>query len=483
MFSRIRHRTSLVPLRYDWTLTTQLSRVGVPPYCTSRVDKLYSPVSTLYVGDSQDNTISDTGRTGHVKHPRCATRNPLIPRPTKPVNQTKVHIHPRLENVYFEHSTGFTSPCADNVTTLEQAIPAAWICKEFGYENVRDSLLSAIGNMATYTFSRPDWFSVVDQFNESIDSLISEKFFSGEFLSESGIFGDAIQLVLNPKKALKHFFRNVIDSGLKHQTLGHIDNYFRGSNRLKLLSNRDLKSGLDAIPASLKDIVNAHLFYKFGVRPAIRDLISALDVHSRVLKRMEYLVAHEGDYVPIRVRRVIPVSFDGGYTVTPYVGVALRQSAQHTIVNLFAMGRVRSGINEMSGFRAYAEYFGLNKVVGTAWELIPFTFVFDWFTNAQERINELTRIRLGEGTFYNLVGLGHSTRDVVEKQMLITPGYNISRGLTLTSTDQPIVAYDIVGSIYNRSPGIPDTSGVVDISALGSFQGVTGSELLLQKAI
>jgi hypothetical protein len=146
-----------------------------------------------------------------------------------------------------------------------------------------------------------------------------------------------------------------------------------------------------------------------------------------------------------------------------------------------AMGRVREDINEASRWRAYTEYFGLNKVVGTAWELIPFSFVVDWVTNAQERLNDLTRIRLGDSPFYNLTGIGSSIKQVLQHQLCITPGVDTVYGMTLDS-ESPIPVLSVETSKYTRIPGLPDTSGVVDISTLGLFHGVTGVELLLQKS-
>jgi len=485
MFSRVRHRTSILPEKVGWTRTLQHTKEDITGFCpspgTTRTDEILNSEVVFRV---TDDTISDMGHAGPHRSFGITQRNPRVPRPCKPVLHTKLVAIPRLESTYIERSKTTTGLCLDTTLYLEETTPAAWLCERFGYQSVLDFIQDSMPNTSLFTFSRPDWFSVVDEFKESIDSLINERFFSGEFLAESGIFGDALRLVLNPKKGLQHFFRHVVDSGLKHKTLGEIDKSFRHSiYGRKLLESRSVRSGFEAIPASLKDAVSAHLFYKFGVAPAIQDIRSAMDVHSKVQKRFEFLVKNEGQYVPIRVRRTLPVAFDSSYPTTPYVGMASRQSAQRTEVTLFAQGRVRGGLNEASGFRAYAEYFGLNKVVGTAWELIPFTFVLDWFTNAQERINDLTRIRLGEGTFYNLVGLGTSVKDIVERQVIITPGYDQVFQMPITSTDSPIVAYDLISSVYNRVPGIPDTSGVVDLSTLGLFQGVTGTELLIQKLV
>jgi hypothetical protein len=147
------------------------------------------------------------------------------------------------------------------------------------------------------------------------------------------------------------------------------------------------------------------------------------------------------------------------------------------------MGRVRTDINQASRWRAYTEYFGVNKALGTVWELTPFSFVTDWFTNFQERINEFTRIRLGAGPFMGLAAVGSSIRNVVNYDIVIYPGYDYTEGMDLIqpSTPSPILRVEV--SDYTRYPFIPDTSGVVDMSTLGLFQGVTLGELLIQKLV
>lgn len=485
MFSRSRRRVSEIPFSAAWVKSRLVTHSGPPAVCTNSTSRSDEPIDITCFGDYTDATIQDSGLTSKSHKRHLVRRNPKIPRPCKPCHHIKRNVSPVRDSVYFEHNLSFDSGiCADSTIDSEEATPAAWLCKRFGYDFVKAICLDNMPDAALYTFNRPDWFSLVDSFNESVDQLMPSTFFTGEDLAESGIFKDAIQLVLNPRKNLLHFFRNVIDSGLHHKTLGEISKVYRHSiYGRKLLESRSVSRGLEAIPASLKDAVGAHLLYKFGVAPAIQDIVSTLNVHQKVFKRMQYLVKNEGQYVPIRVRRVLPVAFDNSYPSSSGVGVTIRQSAQHTVACIFAQGRVRGGLNAASGFRAYAEYFGLNKVVGTAWELIPFTFVLDWFTNAQERINALTRIHLGEGTFYNLVGLGTSTFDLVEKEVIINPGFDSVYGMSLVAPNSPIAAYKLASSIYNRQPGIPDTSGVVDISTLGSFQGVTSLELLIQKLI
>jgi hypothetical protein len=409
-----------------------------------------------------------------------------MPRPAKAVHHVKRHVTPVKDSVLFTHNNVYDDGiCIDDNSITSLVSPAAWVCERFGADTVKDYILgSTPANLNSFTFSSPDWFSIVSEFNESVDSLIPSSFFAGESMAESSIYKDALLAVIRPKRTIQRFFRDVERRGLRRHNLGEIHSHYRrlakGPKSLSGYSNYD---DISTISHYVKEGINGHLLYKFGVRPALHDLVSVFKSHASVDKRLRFLSDNAGQYVPIRIRKKLDVSFDDGFTATPFVDMVVRQSAQHTIATMFAMGRIRSDINDASKWRAYTEYFGLNKIVGTAWELIPFSFVIDWFTNAQERINELTRVRLGEGPFYNLVGVGSSIKNVCNFELLVTPGYDTTYAMDLITPESPLTAFNVEVSEYTRRSGLPDTSGVVDVSTLGLFHGVTGLELLLQKIL
>jgi hypothetical protein len=240
------------------------------------------------------------------------------------------------------------------------------------------------------------------------------------------------------------------------------------------------------IPKSiLLEGTNAHLLYKFGVKPAIQDIRHTLNAHHTVTERLKDLSSFAGRYFPIRVRKT---SSKEEYPYAPHpnpgsLEFTSQVTSQKSVSSIFGMGRVRTDINEASKWRAYAEYFGLNKVVGTAWELIPFTFVVDWFTNAQERLNDLTRIRLGEGPFMNVTSIGHSVKRVCTTDIIMYPGHHPASPTILFVPQTPIPVCQVDTVEYVRSPSLPDTSGVIDLSTLGLFHGVTTAELIIQRVL
>jgi hypothetical protein len=330
-----------------------------------------------------------------------------------------------------------------------------------------------------------EWASLADQFDEACKSLIPSDFFSGETVVEGAIFKEALKLVLFPKKSITGFIKNVQKRGLHRLRLGELNRYYK-----KLLSKKSFRDTEEAIQTAndiglvrfgLKEGINQHLAYQFGVVPAIHDVRSTIASHRNVEGQLLMLNKHRGRYIPIRVKKGFPASFTPGTFTSPYLDFGHVLKDAFTVAHIFGQGRVRTDINEASRWRAYAEYFGLNKVVGTAWELIPFSFVAEWFTNSQERINELTRIPLGESPFMNITSLGHSVKNVAVYDYLVNPGYDATYGFPSMEPNSQFPCFSYAVSEYTRTPGLPDTSWFANLSNLGLFHAATGGELLIQK--
>jgi hypothetical protein len=316
--------------------------------------------------------------------------------------------------------------------------------------------LSSLGKDYTAApFITPDWFSLLDSFNEACDSFIPSNFFLGEDIVENDIFVDAFKIVLNPSNAikvlLKHFSR---DRFLRKKTLGEIARLSRTA-------------------------ANTDLTFEFGIAPAINDIKAALSAHSKVERRLKYLNDHAGKYVPVRVRRdfVSPISDTRRTDPNSY---SLICSDKRTTGCIGSYGRVREDLNWKDTYAAYAQYFGLNKIIGLAWELIPFSFVVDWFTNAQERINSLTRFRIG-GPFTQFVGFSCSFKTQLVEEYIWTPHNSVGFEFSWIEPTSPVTLARVKTSSYDRYLSIPETSGVVDLSSLGLFQLVTGGSLLIQR--
>lgn len=499
MYNRVRSYSVYEPLVttwYDNTHTHRSSTTSDPDYAcapSADTDSSAGPYSLTYVGRYASGSISDVTSPPKVvaHHRRPRPRKPRYPLPVKPVSHVYKRLRERNDSTSFTryHATtiGF---CKDEYFQNRILTPMQWLCARWGAGYVKSNMLDAVpSTVASRSYNGVDWFSLMSEFNEGLDNLVPNSFFSGETLMEGGIFIDALKLIVNPKRAVLGFFTNVRKRHLHRRSLGELDLYYKNLVKKFTRSDRDevLSMGRDfGIPKSiLLEGTNAHLLYKFGVKPAIQDIRHTLDAHSQVDARLKDLSSFAGRYFPIRVRKTTSKE-EYPYGPNPHPGVVsevLHVSSQKCVSSIFGMGRVRVDINEASKWRAYAEYFGLNKIVGTAWELIPFTFVVDWFTNAQERINDLTRIRLGESPFMNVTSIGHSVKRMFTTDMIYYPGFDSTDSTTWFVPRSPTPLFQVETVEYVRSPTIPDTSGVIDLSTLGLFHGVTTAELIIQRVL
>lgn len=380
------------------------------------------------------------------------------------------------------------SLCLQEVTRTQCMPPMAWLCARFGVDYVKENILDAIPSTnLDVTFANVEWADLMDKFDEQCKSLIPANFFAGETFAEGGIFLDAIRLVTNPTRAITGFIKNVRKRGLHRMRLGELNRYYK-----KLFSNKTFLYTEEAIETAndigfarhlFKEAISLHLGFNFGVVPAIHDVRSTIASHSKVEDRLRFLNTHRGQYAPIRVKKTVPADFTPGSVTSPFLDFHHLLKEAYTVATLFGQGRIRTDINEASRWRAYAEYFGLNKVVGTAWELIPFSFVVDWFTNSQEAINKLTRIPLGESPFMNMTSIGHSIKNTGVYSFICNAGYDLVEEFPNMEPDSQFPIFSYTVSDYTRFPGFPDTSLFADLSNFGSFQGTTGGELLLQKLL
>lgn len=347
-----------------------------------------------------------------------------------------------------------------NVWVFQQHSPLAYILA-YMPNSLSDAFISGASS-SDYTagdYVKPDWFAVQESFREACDSFIPSDLMLGETLIEYGIFADAIKIALNPTKILPSFIKLVKDYGLE-------------------------KSNLGKIRRTLKHASRGTLSYSFAIKPAIEDIRSIFGAHGKVSARLDYLSRNGGQFVPVRAVKKHYASISNS-NIDPVPGAFERLRKQcdykETAARANAWGRVREEINYRDTWKAYVQYFGLNQVVGLAWELIPFSFVLDWFTNTQERIRYLTSYQSGS-PFTEFRGFSYSLKETLQESVYYIPGRNATlTGMSIVTPNKPELVFFTKKSSYSRYLTIPSTSGVVDMSTLGLFHAITGGALMIQR--
>lgn len=335
--------------------------------------------------------------------------------------------------------------------------------------NMHTALSGAAACYSAGPYKKIDWFALTSDFTEACESFTKNKFLAGEALYECEIFVSAFKVITNPLSALSTLTK-FIRKGLTARESGRY---------------RKMKMGefVRSIKGTTRKAVNAHLSYDFAVKPAIEDLKATLSAHSFVSRRMDFLSKNAGHFVPIRVRQILSAEFENAPPAPLGVGVTSKLyrlcESKDTIGTISAWGRVRQDLDWNDTWSAYLQYFGVGKLIGLGWELIPFSFVVDWVTNAQEYIDNMTRLRTG-GPFGSIKGVCASTKEVTSESIMLNLGYLPTQGTTIKSPSGTDFITRKVTSSYSRSISIPETSGLVDFSNLGSFQKIKLAELIFQ---
>jgi len=320
-----------------------------------------------------------------------------------------------------------------------------------------DALLDAwAGQNRNYVadgFHGHDWFALLTKWHETCDNLIPSTSLIGESMIEHGIFVDAFKLIINPSSVLKRFLKFATTFKKKKTTLGKF--------------KRMVSTAADA-----------HLYTTFGVLPAIDEIKTVFEAHQKVSSRLKFLKENKGGYIPIRVRQSLPSSIDNGAVGEESVGIICESKWSDGVIS--AQGKVRPDLDYAGAWKAYLQYFGLHKVIGLAWELVPFSFVIDWVTNAGEYIQKYTAPNFAS-PFYNVRHISHSVKQSliegfqIPKNKVFQPG-----GDRLFESKPPIISR-LTTTNYTRYPGLPETSGRVDFSQLGTFHALIAGSLLIQR--
>lgn len=116
---------------------------------------------------------------------------------------------------------------------------------------------------------------------------------------------------------------------------------------------------------------------RYGWRPFVYDVMSWFDARST--PKFHRYTARK------RIKRETTWSTYTGSAGNVNLG-AIRTKSAHTLKTIFRAGQLAEYSPRVDG---YAQSFGLYDVVGAAWDLIPYSFVYDWFCNLGDALKSL----------------------------------------------------------------------------------------------
>lgn len=236
---------------------------------------------------------------------------------------------------------------------------------------------------------------------------------------------------------------------------------------------------------SVKQITGAHLAYSFGLAPLISDFRSLFAIRSKVASRMKQLTQRNGKAIRIsKSSRLFESSSTyaakyGWSNDTQFTETGEWQCTTQCYVSAAVTGFF-SGNSEAQA-RLWASALGLSTPLQTMWELIPFSFVVDWFIPIGNTFMRLEN-KLGLNTtvkgclISDWISSQKSTcvrKGVMGCVSLNYPGWNLGKCGTC---GQRITT-------YTRGPGIPKTGLIATPSGWSVNRTALSISLIAQRTV
>jgi hypothetical protein len=218
-----------------------------------------------------------------------------------------------------------------------------------------------------------------------------------------------------------------------------------------------------------KTVSGAHLSWSFGAAPFIGDLEALMSICQTVLKRIDWLRAHNNKTSRLRTTREIDVTPALPPVVTlgdpawPLRRPGYSYTAQLALrrVKLSATCRLHMALDIPEDLEAVTRgliaALGLNNPLGTIWNSLPFSFVLDWiwkFGDVLDRHKYNTYI--GDYLVDDFTVSFKETRDwVVYYNFKEISEADVDRGLAAWSyhTDKSVPIGHVIDTRYHRNVG------------------------------
>lgn len=262
----------------------------------------------------------------------------------KPLSLTPSSMgHVDIESLFWQLSAG-------QVTNLtRQRLRGNVWRSNLGTTSSNASLLASVTNQALMGFNRKalkrqtEWNSFVT----------------------AGELGEALRGMVHPLRSLRKATGNMLDSLMK-----------KGRRR-----------GPWPIKEAKKVASDTWLEFSFGIKPTVSDIEDAARACARIsiTQPPRNFVSHTAYGV-----NTVPVN-DNVTTGSGYLRVRRRKQIRNEYVGVKFYGTIGNDALD-EGARAFLNTFGISwgEVVPTVWELIPYSFLVDYFTNAGEVISALS---------------------------------------------------------------------------------------------
>lgn len=309
----------------------------------------------------------------------------------------------------------------------------------------------------SYERGTPRWSqflsSAFQSFTEQVPTVIDVPHLLQDVLTLKGLVKQCIQVVKRVWKFLP-------------KLVPHI-----GGRALNLMSLR----------AVIKEMSNDYLLYKFGIKPLMQEVEQFAHGVVGILKRLDFLRRTQGSCFSCKYSESI--TYTGvdqmlGTADNRGLGSALLMLREiEGTIRYTATARVQNNLIGLDGFLSNIRYsigaLGGKDVVKFLWDLVPFSFVVDWFYNIGELCDRYAQINSFKGS------LDVKRCDTSFKKRAIGRLYIEGDVLKERKIDYGYVKYEV----YDRQPSFDCAIGLLlpstglTLNQAGILSGLIGQRL------
>lgn len=155
----------------------------------------------------------------------------------------------------------------------------------------------------------------------------------------------------------------------------------------------------------LKNVADGFLISEFGFKPLIRELEALATRTVSIMKRLEFLRKTQGAVIGAKYARShtftkgdveLGLADDWGFKAATYHLTGIRGHVKYTCTAKVKNDLV--GLDDLcAGIRMYLKSLGLGNVATFLWDLVPWSFVVDWFANVSGLLDRYASVDAFQG--------------------------------------------------------------------------------------
>jgi hypothetical protein len=260
---------------------------------------------------------------------------------------------------------------------------------------------------------------------------------------------------------------------------------------IRMLKNPfGILSRLKRVPPQLtmrqlaKDQANLFLEYTYGWRQLYRDISDLATVYEKARKHVEYLNKSSGSWDPIAKSRTDSQSYsvpnptiDNGLDALSFELIPTSVTRTAT----FSLNILRgSGFEVLSAEKYARQSLGVGKLVEALWDLLPWSFVIDWFIDIGRLVAMNPYFKMNH---HQLRFVGHSEKLTYRAALHIASRWMVEDQFG----DNIEMVYDfpeqVVHSVYTRTAGFPPDTTSQGVFGRFSIRNVSSASALIAQRL